>query len=99
MISEAERNYQPKEWVTVPNLPPGCTSLNQIELYRFCNTDSQAFRDQVAMGRADRVTLLDYELINLGFEPTNGSMISKTPGGKIALTVFTAEGSKNFIEV
>ena len=99
MISEAERNYEPKEWVEINGVPPGSRALSPIELLRFCNTDSQAFQDLMKRQRADKAILLDYELINLGFEPTCGSHILQSPGGRIILTIFTADGPREFIEV
>lgn len=98
MISEAEKNYECKNWKMLDKHFVGAQFLSPIERYRFCNTDSQNFRDLVAMGKGHQATLLDYELINLGYSPTNGSYIQKAPDGRLLLTIFGDEGNVTYIQ-
>lgn len=99
MISDVERNYEPRKWQKIDGLPPGSRALNGIELLYFCNSDSQRFEDLLTRQRSDKAVLLDYELLSLDLDPTCGSMIRMSPGEKLILTVFTADGPLDFIEV
>lgn len=97
MITNIEKNYVPKEWTKVGAPPKGSLPMNRMELYRFCNSDSQNCKDLDRMGRTG-VVLVDYELMHLGYEPTNGSQVMKTEDGRICLIVFTPNGSDFYLE-
>lgn len=99
MISDAERNYEPRNWVEISDIPEDRRSLSVAELFYFCNSDSQRFADLVARNRGDTAFLLDYEILSLGHEPTCGSGLMKTSSEQIVLTVYTAEGNKHYLEV
>lgn len=102
MITEAERNYIPKNWEQVENGDPRILffrGLGSVELSRFCNTDSQRFLDLNNVGRGHEAVLLDYELIALGHEPICGSHIQVSAEGKLIFTVFTNDGPVTYLEV
>ena len=99
MITEAERNYETKNWEPLANLPTTAEPLTLVDTYHICNTSSQAFQDIVKRGRVSKLVLIDYELINLGLDPLCGSMFAKSENGHLLMTVFTDEGSKHFIQV
>lgn len=99
---EIEKNYEPKTWQRIPHIPPGSESLSPFELSYFCNSDSERFRDFLIRQRGEKATLLDYEILNLGYDPICGSAIMKSPGGKLILTIFSgpkAEDMHHYIEV
>lgn len=103
MITDAERHYDPRKWAVLTEDDAVLTldfhALPPMDNWKFCNTTSQAFKDLVQMGRGDQAVLLDYELINLGHEPTCGSFIRRNPQGVLMLTVFTADGPIDYVEV
>lgn len=96
---EVERNYEFKEWQRLNGVPPGSTSLSTEELYPFCSSSSQRFHDLLSKQRGEEAILLDYELLNLGHDILSGCLFSKSPGGKIILTVCTEDGNVHYIEV
>lgn len=99
MISDVERNYQPREWekATLDEVSSS-SALGTFEMTYFCNSDSQRFKDMCLRGSGDRAILLDYEILSIGYEPTCGSMINRSRDGRLILTIFTEEGNHHYIE-
>jgi hypothetical protein len=81
-ISDAERNYEPKNWTRIDEIPQDARGLNAAEAYRFCNSDSQRFKDLLRAGRGEKAILLDYELLSLGYEPILGGSLERSEDGR-----------------
>jgi hypothetical protein len=95
MISDAERNYEPRDWTPVETLPSNRDGLLPAQLFYFCNSDSVRFADFITRDRGDKAVLLDYEIYSVGLEPDCGSAI-EVNDTHVFLTVYTSEGNKHF---
>lgn len=88
MISDAERNYEPRNWIKVQHLPDDREGLNQIEMYYICTSSSQRWKDLLVQQKGERALLLDYELLALDHDILTGTLVQKSPTRGLCLTVF-----------
>lgn len=99
MISDAERNYETRQWVEIEELPEIVRPLGDALSFYICNTDSWRFDNMVREGIGNKAVLIDYELLSLDIDPRCGSMFQTTLNEKLIMTVFTDEGNRTFVEV
>ena len=99
MISEAERNYEPRSWVEIDDLPEIVRPLGQALSFYICNSESMRFDQLVRDGIGHKAVLLDYELVSLDLDPLCGSSLQTTADEKFILTVFAKDGNRTFLEV
>lgn len=98
MISEAERNYEPRTWqpIDAANLPRDLDGLQPHQLFYFCNSSSGRFDDFIRADRGHKAVLLDYEILSVDLDPICGSAVQMN-GTHVVLTVYTDDGNKHFI--
>lgn len=87
MISDAERNYEPRQWVETDDLPEIVRPLGKALSYYICNTGSARFDQMLREGIGKKAILIDYELLSLDIDPQCGSMFSTTTNEKLIMTV------------
>lgn len=97
-ISEAERNYEPRNWIEVGDLPEIVRPMGPALGFYVCNSDSGRFQQLIREGIGHKAFLIDYELLSLDIDPICGSSIQVTAFDKIIMMVYTAEGNRLFIE-